>query len=279
MGSGTIRVRERGFPFRQRHVPRMRILPLAALLLLAAVRSPAELFNAQLSNDERDRLYRGEIVIRHINTSEKICVVPGASAETDAVANAMRGAQVNYLSEVLWALPLACDGQLTDLVESLFRDMDTFREIPYYSESSGKTEPLFTVADLIETETDGTETRSTARFCMEPFEPYPANLYMRKTPTAFVFLHTNTEKIRLAIVRAIAKDTMKAGVAIVQDGGYWIVYGAGGIRGPKPPFLKKSLEKAFNNRIKDFATFYIRKVQDAEANALPAALRQDARGT
>lgn len=272
MGSGTIRVRERGFPLRQRHIPRMRILPIAALLLLAAS-APAELFNAQLSQDERERLYRGEIVIRNINTTEKICVVPGASPETDAVADAMRGARVNYLSEVLWALPLACDGQLPNLVESLFRDMDTFREIPYYSESSGKTEPLFTVADLIETETDGTETRSTARFCMEPFEPYPARLSIRKTPDAFVFLHTNTEKIRLAIVRAIAKDTMKAGVAIVQDGGYWIVYGAGGIRGPKPPFLKKSLEKAFNNRIKDFATFYIRKVQDAETNALPAALR------
>ncbi|MDE6774628.1 MAG: hypothetical protein K2J14_08415, partial [Treponemataceae bacterium] len=151
----------------------MRILPIAALFLLAAS-APAELFNTQLSNDERERLYRGEIVIRHINTSEKICVVPGASAETDAVANAMRDARVNYLSEVLWALPLACDGQLTDLAESFFRDMDTFREIPYYSESSGKTEPLFTVADLIETETDGTEPRSTARFCMEPFEPYPA---------------------------------------------------------------------------------------------------------
>ncbi len=254
------------------------LLP-AAFFLLSAGRAPSELFNAHLSQDERERLYRGEIIIRHINTSEKICVVPGAAAETDMVADAMRDARANYLSEVLWALPIACDGKLTDLAESCFRDMNTFREIPYYSEASGKTEPLFTVADLIETETDGTETHSTARFCMEPFEPYPARLYTRKTPTAFVFLHTNTDKIRLAIIRAIAKDTMKAGVAVVQDGGYWIVYGAGGIRGPKPPFLKKSLEKAFNNRIKDFATFYIKKVQDAEVNALPAALRQDDRET
>ena len=250
-------------------------IPLVALFLLATAQLPAELFNTQLTQDERERLERGEIVIRHINTVEKICVEPGTSEEIDTIADAMRSTNANYLSEVLWTLPVSANERLTDLAESFFRDMETFREIPYYSEALGKTGPLFSVADLLETETDGVETHSTARFCMEPFEPYLARLYMRKTEHTFVFLHTNTEKIKLAIVRAINKDTMKAGIAIVRDGERWIVYGAGGIRGPKPRLLRKSLEKAFNNRIKDFATFYIQKVREAESSALPAEHPQD----
>lgn len=243
---------------------RLRRVIFLIVFALSAMHLAAELFNEHLSDAEREQLYRGDIVIRYINTPEKICVRQGLFAEIDTVADAMRAVNANYLSEVLWAVPVSYDPDITDLAESFFCDMETFKEIPYYSEAFDTTEPLFTVADLLESETDGTETVSRARFCMDPFEPYPARLYMRNTKNAFVFLHTNTEKIKLAIVQAIGKDTMKAGIAIIQENGYWIVYGAGGIRGPKPPFFRKSLEKAFNNRIKDFATFYIKKVQATE---------------
>lgn len=221
----------------------------------------ADMFNANLSEAELEQLLHGQIVIRFINTADKICVEDGFSPETDAVIQTIRATKPNYLAEVLWSIPVRENDNLTDLAESLFCDMNTFKEIPYYSEAFNRTEPLFTVAELIST--DSARGTSQARFCMEPFAPYTATLTMSKTDSAFVFIHSNNEKLKVAIVKAVEKDTLKAGVALIQHEGNWIVYGAGGVKAPKPFFLKKTLEKSFNNRIKDFASFYIKKVQDA----------------
>lgn len=241
----------------------MRRICFVCIFLFAAALCSAELFNKQFSEAERKRLMSGEIVIRFINTAEKVCVEEGITPEIDAVINEIRATNPNYLAEVLWAIPIEHDTKLTDLAESLFCDMNTFKEIPYYSEAFKKTEPLFTIAEQISAETEGTLTTSLARFCMEPFAPYTATLTIKKTADSFMFLHANNEKLKVAIVKAVEKGALKAGVSLVQYDGYWIVYGAGGVKAPKPPFFRKSLEKAFDNRIKDFASFYIKKVQTA----------------
>lgn len=245
----------------------------AFLLFFAAALCQAEIFNSNLSDSEREKLYNGQIVIRFINDAEKICADEGFFPEIDAVVQSIKKTKPNYLAEVLWSVPVQEGDNLTELAQKLFCDMNTFKEIPYYSEAFKKTEPLFTIAELIDTEKAGQYTTSLARFCMDPFAPYKATLSMSKTESSFVFLHTNNERLKVAIVKAVEKNTLKAGVALIQSGDRWFVYGAGGVKAPKPLLFRKSLEKAFNNRIKDFASFYIRKVQ--EANVLPEGLHPD----
>ncbi|MBQ7159292.1 MAG: hypothetical protein IJS09_07725 [Treponema sp.] len=251
----------------------MRKAFFTAFFFLAATLCSADLFNSNLTDIEREQLLSGQIVIRFINDAEKICANTGFSPETDAVIQSIRQTKPNYLAEVLWSIPVQEGDNLTDLAESLFCDMNTFKEIPYYSEAFNKIEPLFTIAELIDTEKSGQYTTSLAQFCMDPFEPYKATLSISKTKTSFSFLHTNNDKLKVAIVKAVEKNTLKAGIALIQHDGKWFVYGAGGVKAPKPLLFRKSLEKAFNNRIKDFASFYIKKVQDA--NVLPEGLHPD----
>ncbi len=252
---------------------RLRKTFFATLIFLFAAICQAELFNGHLTEEERIRLYEGQIVIRFINTAKKICVNEGFAPEIDAVVQSIKKTNPNYLAEVLWSIPVQEGDNLTDLAEKLFCDMNTFKEIPYYSEAFDRIEPLFTIAELIDSEKAGQYTTSLAQFCMEPFAPYKATLYMSKSPSSFVFLHTNNDRLKVAIVKAVEKNTLKAGVALIQDEGRWFVYGAGGVKAPKPILLHKALEKSFNNRIKDFASFYIKKVQ--EANVLPEGLHPD----
>lgn len=235
----------------------------AFVFLLSAALSSADLFNAQLSGSEREKLMGGEIVIRFINTADRICVEEGFFPEIDTVVQSIRQTQPNYLAEVLWSLPMQENDNITDLAETLFCDMKTFLEIPYYSEAFKKTTPLFTVAEVIDSVTAGEYTTSLARFCMDPFAPYTATLTVKKTQDSFMFLHSNNDRLKVAIVKAVEKNTLKAGIALVQHEGHWIVYGAGAVKAPKPLLFRKSLEKSFDNRIKDFASFYIRKVQEA----------------
>ena len=241
----------------------------AFTFLLSAALSSADLFNAKLSEPEREQLMGGEIVIRFINTADRICVDEGIFPEIDMVVQSIRQTNPNYLAEVLWSIPIREGDNLTDLAETLFCDMNTFMEIPYYSEAFNKTMPLFTVAELVDSETAGEFTTSLARFCMDPFAPYSATLMVKKTQNSFMFLHSNNERLKVAIVKAVERNTLKAGIALVQHEGNWIVYGAGAVKAPKPLLFRKSLEKSFNNRIKDFASFYIKKVQEATEPQTP----------
>lgn len=233
------------------------------LILLVSVSAflTAQDFLSGLSADERATLDNQDILVRFINNTERICVPAGLSAPVDVVADAMREIRANYLAEAMWRVPVAGYEDLLPKVDAMFRNMDTFKEIPYYPEGSDTQVQLFTVAEIIDTKTLGHETFSTAHFRMDPFDTYGAELYQELTEDSFVFTHQSTDSLHYLGLPMIGKGKMRAAIAVVRDGDYWFVYAAGGVRAPKPPLLRKALERAFNNRIKDFASFYIKKVK------------------
>jgi hypothetical protein len=203
-----------------------------------------------------------EISIDFINDVKKISLDSGKSKVSDAVLDEMKNLGPNYLAEVKYEIPFKGNEDLTKFVSTLFCNMNLYLEIPYYSERNDTTVPLFSRAELKSFSQTGSEFFYDAIFCMTPFSDYNATLKMVVTDESFLFLHENLDKMNFSGLAAIQKRTMKAGIAVYREGDVWKIFALGGIRAVKPPFLKKRLETAFNNRIKDFCVFYISRLDE-----------------
>lgn len=207
-----------------------------------------------------------DISISFINDCAKISIQKGISPQTDAICSDMEALEPNYLAEITCRAPVKENERLPQIVSSLFLDLNLYKQIPYYSKQHDTTVPLFSKAELLESTATESGIKSTVLFCMTPFSEYTADLKIESAPDTFLFQHTNRDKIEYRGLTAIKGGMMRAGIAVYRDGDFWQIYALGGVKAVKPFFMKKRLEAAFNNRIKDFCVFYIEKLSEAESS-------------
>lgn len=208
------------------------------------------------------------VEINYINDCKKINIEKNKNVELDSVINLMEELEPNYLTEVLYRLPVEGNEDLLELVESFFFDLELFKQIPYYSRWKRQSTFLFSKAELLSSNKIGDATLNKVVFCMTPFSDYQAEIKMVKKEESFVFQHVSLEKMDYKGLVSIKKGAMRAGIAVYKDGDFWQIYGLGGVKAPKPFFLKRLLEDAFNERIQNFCIFYIEKINSWDGKKL-----------
>ncbi len=246
-------------------LPHLKISSLAksaVILLLALFPSTAfsQMFNENLSEKEKALLDKGEIVIRYINDMEKSCINPDISPSVEKVRVMMKNLQPNYLCEVLYSVPVEGNEDFISQVESIFDDSKHYLKIMYRPEEDKKTKHLFKQSILDETLFFEQGRVMKMRFQMEPFKLYHANMVLESDPSNFSFTHTNLDTLTYLGIRVIKPNRMLAGLAITKQEDRFFIYAAGGLNAWKPFVLRSTLEKMFNNRMKDFSVFYINQI-------------------
>lgn len=226
-----------------------KLLLLAALVLLGAALFPQE---------------AADISVNFINDYRKASIIKGTNPQADVVLRDMEDLDPNYLAEIQYEIPADGHESIPETVASLFLDLSLYLEIPYYSKQSGVTVPLFSKAQLLSSRKTEDTAVNTVLFCMTPFSDYTADLTVQAGKNSFLFQHTNLDKMDYRGLAAIKRGAMRAGIAVYRDGSVWRIYALGGVKAAKPFFLKRRLETAFNNRIKDFCVFYIGKLAEME---------------
>ena len=222
--------------------------------------SEESLFNDKLTQGEHQRLEKGQIVIRNISDIELACLDQGKSTQSDKLLNMTQDLNPNYLAEVIYTLPYQGNETFLDQIETILADISLYTEILYDPNEDGDGVPLFPKVQPTGLFTNGNELHITSLLCMNPFDEYDSELVLERTDNSLLFYQLNLGKIQYKNIKLVSKQNMLAGISVFRYNDYWVVYAQGGVRALKLPFLRKKLEAAFINRIKDFASFYIKKV-------------------
>ena len=258
-------IRADSYIIRLQHLLRTALFVICGTLMAAAsgyVRAADyardTIFNEKLSDDDFATLERGQILIRNIQYTKNICILPGISPQTDEILDILQKLRPQYLAEIMYKIPYEGNEQLLEQVEQVFLDIPLYKKIRYYPDFYDGAEcPLFSTADELERTTVQDRILIKALFAMDPFSVYHAELTVKRTENSFLFTQTNKDKIKYQFIKMVSPDKMKAAIAVVHTGNYWFVYAAGGVNAPRIPFLKRRLEAAFIGRIRDFSKFYI----------------------
>ncbi|MBE6350283.1 MAG: hypothetical protein E7062_05990 [Spirochaetaceae bacterium] len=95
---------------------------------------------------------------------------------------------------------------------------------------------------------------------MLPFNPYKANVLLKKTDSTLFYSTINTELMKFKGVPAIKKENFHFYILAQETDDAIILYGLGAVDAPILPFVKDRIEVSFTNRIKTFCQFIFEEV-------------------
>ena len=107
----------------------------------------AALFNARLTDSEKTQLKNGEFVFNSISSIKNIRI--NKTRQTEKDIETVRKVNPNHLIEVIKILPYKGNEDLIELISVIMQDIDSYKEIPYYSERHGRSFQLFSEAEIL----------------------------------------------------------------------------------------------------------------------------------
>ena len=229
---------------------------LLLFLLLAPLSLSALPFSGTLTEQERQDLAHGAIVMRNLGAKKPLSLTanhPMARQFTEK----MKRLKPIFCMEVMQIRPYKGNEDLTQLVKELVTDLPRYLEIPYYSVQYQGTSPLFSVAEQTGLSITGGRMELTANLKMDPFSLFETKIEIRESGDALYFMAENTERIKYSVLTAVKPHQMHAGLVIIRTGDTWVLYAAGGVHAGFLFFFQNRIEQAFVNRIKDFTTYFI----------------------
>ena len=95
---------------------------------------------------------------------------------------------------------------------------------------------------------------------MEPFGTIYSPIEIEQTEDYLFYQSTNTNDLKVEGITCVRKYNMKSVIILIKDGENWILYGVGGVKAPRIPFLTQRIEVSFINRIKTFCNYIFTKI-------------------
>lgn len=236
---------------------------LFVLVSLFSVSVYSQVFNGNISAEDLEKLYGGEIILRNIKQKENICVESFKNSEAQTVMNDIYELDPNYLVEVLIAKPIKDDN--ADLIEkfsNLMMDVPKFATIKYVSWPKYKTDPTKTViddAEILTSVKNGEYTNMNTALRLKPLNrvTFDMNYYLSKDKDVFYYQAKNNEPATFKnIIKCVNEDKGRLLVIAFKKDNYWIFYGVGGAKTLSIPFLRAKIDKEIMLRAKDFVQYY-----------------------
>lgn len=232
-------------------------LAILSIFLLAS--TSAQIFNSKISQEELNRIYSGELVIRNIEKVKNISLNPINQTAQKAI-DTMTKLEPVYLAEVIKIIPYEGNENLIQDLKPMLLDVQSYVGIPYFSERAQKYYDLYSSAEIKTLTEEGETTKMNAILEMEPFGYIDTDIYMEANSDIIYYEMTNLNTLRYHDkFNCVKPKRMKSIITAFRDGDSIILYGLGGVNAPSIFFLRDRVEVSFMNRIKTFCSYFFTK--------------------
>lgn len=220
---------------------------------------PAELFNSNLTEEEKVKLESNEVIIRNLKNCKKLCF-EGKEESAVKVRKEATDLKPAYVAEIIQILPYKGNENLREEMKQNIMNIDSYVGIPYYSVKRQRYYDLYSSAKIISTKTNGNETEVLADLYMDPFATINTQINTKETDSYFYYENTNLNELRYKDkFTCITPKKMKSLITIYRYKDCWVLYGIGAVNAPSIFFLRERVETSFINRIYTFCSYFFKK--------------------
>lgn len=217
-------------------------------------------FNSNLTAAEKDKLDKGEVVIKNIDYSKYMSLNPDINETAASIVSKVKGYNPKYLAEIIQVRDYKGNEDLPAKMESILNNIGDYAGIPYYSERNKKYYDLYSSAKIISQEKQGNTTNIKAEFNMEPFGSIIESINVEKKSDSLLYSAYNTGKIKYDGITCVGEKKLNIYIYLFRYEDKWVIYGVGGVNAPHLPFLTDRIRTSFINRIKTFCNFVFTKI-------------------
>lgn len=222
----------------------------------------SDMFNKKITQDELQRLEQGEIVIRNIGTIRKLSLTESNNDLIKKVQKELIDRNPNYLAEIIKVVPKEGNETLIQQVFEGINDIESYTEIPYFSERQQKWYDLYD--SVVINSTSGTENNKINEYSVEmtPFGIIDISAELEKTDNSLYFSMINKNKViyEYKNITCIKPEKMYSAIVLFEYNNYYILYGIGALNAPSIFFLQDRIETAFIGRMKYFCKYMFEQI-------------------
>ncbi|MBQ1643624.1 MAG: hypothetical protein II103_03735 [Treponema sp.] len=216
-------------------------------------------FNQKLTDSQIQDLKSGKVIIRNLKSAKETSLST-SNVYANKFVNELKSISPTHFAEVIQVRPYKDHENLIKELEELVSDIKSYKQIPYYAERQGAWAAMFTKSEVLSCSRGNLTNVYNAVFRMPPFAQFKAQVSTTQIGDTLYFATVNKETIEYKIFDAVKAGKMECGLVLFRQGDYWILYGAGAVKTNASFFLKKRVNTAFVNRIKDFSMYFIKKL-------------------
>lgn len=232
------------------------ILFTAALMMVTTV-TFADPFNKRLKPEEREKLEKGEVVIRNTGDIDKICM--NKNDATTKMIEVIDDLDPAYLAEIIQIRPYEGNEDLLERTMAVLMDIQEYTHIPFRARAGDYM--LYNSAEITEEVTEGNSKKILADMDMDPFGLIKTQIDIDENENSVFFQMMNLNQLRYRDqYNAVKPQKMKSVITVFRDGDNWVLYALGSVDTFKIFFLKDRVETSFMNRIKTFCNFIFTKI-------------------
>ena len=231
-------------------------------------------FNSNLTAAEKEKLDKGEVVIKNIDYSKYMSLNPDINETAASIVSKVKGYNPKYLAEIIQVRDYKGNEDLPAKMESILNNIGDYAGIPYYSERNKKYYDLYSSAEILETiEMNDGGKKIKAVLQMAPFDTvyedidYYAersnileSINVEKKSDSLLYSAYNTGKIKYDGITCVGEKKLNIYIYLFRYEDKWVIYGVGGVNAPHLPFLTDRIRTSFINRIKTFCNFVFTKI-------------------
>lgn len=218
-------------------------------------------FNKQLSSEDIQKLSTGETVVRNIDYAKNMSIQSGVNSRCDELISMVKGFNPKYLGEVILVKPFKGNEDLPEKLDSLLNNIDSYTDIPYYSEHAGKWYNLYDEAQTVSRTVNGNKTTIQTNLVMDPVGLVEEQIDVINEGDILYYTAFNKNKLGFKDFKnLLGAEKLKIGIVVFRDEENWIIYGVGGVNAPHIPFLTDRIRIAFINRICSFCDYIFNKL-------------------
>ena len=238
----------------------MKKIQILLTLFIATSSLFANPFNDKLSQEEKARLEKGEILIRNIDYTKNMVLSEGISKKGDFLLNTVKDVKPKYLAEVIQVKPYKGNENYAEVLNQLLYRVEDFTNIPYIS-NGGDEYLLYDSAEILSQKKDGEVTNLNVHMYMEPFgDVYQDMKIYKANDSELLYTSKNTNKLRyLDKFDCLWPEKMLITIYLFRDGDNWVFYAVGGVNAPHVPFFTDRIRRSFIRRITTFCDFIFKQ--------------------
>ena len=238
----------------------MKKIKILLTLFIATSSLFANPFNDKLSQEEKARLEKGEILIRNIDYTKNMVLSEGISKKGDFLLNTVKDVKPKYLAEVIQVKPYRGNENYAEVLNQLLYRVEDFTNIPYIS-NGGDEYLLYDSAEILSQKKDGEVTNLNVHMYMEPFgDVYQDMKIYKANDSELLYTSKNTNKLRyLDKFDCLWPEKMLITIYLFRDGDNWVFYAVGGVNAPHVPFFTDRIRRSFIRRITTFCDFIFKQ--------------------
>ena len=216
-------------------------------------------FNKNLTNEEKEILNKGEVLIKNIKYDKYMSLNKGISPLGDEVISEIEELNPKYLAEVIQYKPYKGNENLPDKLEEILNNVSEYAGIPYYSERHERYYPLYDSATIKSVTKINNGQKLGVELDMQPFGIVNEDIKLLKQGDSISYIAINQNQLKYKGINCVGPKKMKLCIFLFREGDRWVLYGIGGVNAPRIPFLTERIQTSFINRIKTFCNFIFTK--------------------